>query len=320
MTDVLKIVIINGSNRQRASVCRALRNAGISAQLLEPDDLTAAIAALKNSTSLAEQRLRESEEGQTAHNGITVRQEQERFRQPLATATRLRAPFLTTLSHELRTPLNSVIGYAQMLLRHHYGPLTQEQVAVVERIFTNSQHLLGLIDKMLDLSQPEAASLKFNLEELNLANLIQEIADELRPLAEKKHLALQVHLGLTHPSIVNDRNRLRQILVNLISNAIEFTEAGTIQVAAQELSPHRLALTVRDPGLGIADHDLEHLFDQFWQADRSLKRQHGGLGLGLSAVKALVQAMQGSITVESQLGQGSTFRVELPRYCLPGKR
>ncbi len=231
----------------------------------------------------------------------------------LLEAARLKSQFLATMSHELRTPMNAVIGFSQLLLRQRQNPLTSQQADMMERILNNGKHLLTLINEILDLSRIEAGRLELKLEAFNLVTLIRATADELRSLAEEKHLALHVHADLQNSNVINDSVRLRQILVNLLSNAIKFTETGSVEVELKEISPDRLLLTVKDTGIGIADQELEHIFEEFRQVDQTLTKKYAGTGLGLAITKSLVQLMQGTITVDSKLGQGSTFRIELPR-------
>ena len=183
---------------------------------------------------------------------------------------------------------------------------------MVERILNNGKNLLALINDILDLSKIEAGRLELQLEEINLTGLILSTVDELRPLAEQKQLPLKVYNELKNPIVVNDSTRLRQVLINLLSNAIKFTDTGTVEVRIRE-SPVQLFLSVKDTGIGIAESELEHIFEEFRQVDQTTTRQHGGTGLGLAITKSLVNMMQGNITVESKLGQGSTFCVELPR-------
>lgn len=231
----------------------------------------------------------------------------------LLEAARLKSQFLATMSHELRTPMNAVIGFSQLLLRQRQNSLTPQQVDMMERILNNGKHLLTLIDDILDLSKIEAGRLDLKLEAFNLAKLVSATTDELRSLADEKHLVLQVHAELQNPHVINDSVRLRQILVNLLSNAIKFTETGTVQVEVKEISPERLVITVKDTGIGIAQDDLNHIFEEFRQIDQTTTRKYSGTGLGLAITESLVQLMQGIITVESKPGQGSTFSIELPR-------
>jgi PAS domain S-box-containing protein len=231
----------------------------------------------------------------------------------LQEAARLKSHFLAIMSHELRSPMNAIIGFSQLLLRQAHNPLAPNQQNMVERILNSGRHLLTLIDEILDLSKIEAGRLKLKLEEFNLAELVTATTEELRSLAEQKNLALQVKLNLQNPRVVNDKTRLRQVLVNLLSNAIKFTEAGSVSIEVSELLANRLAIAVKDTGIGIAEADIDHIFEEFRQVNQTLTREHGGTGLGLAITKRLVSIMQGKIMVESQLRQGSTFRVELPR-------
>ena len=146
-----------------------------------------------------------------------------------------------------------------------------------------------------------------------MAELVTTTVEELRSLADQKNLALQVKLTIHNPLVVNDSTRLRQVLVNLIANAIKFTECGGVWVEVWELSGDRMAIAVRDTGIGIAEADMGNIFEDFRQLDQTISRQHSGTGLGLGITWRLVGMMQGEVIVESQVGQGSTFRVELPR-------
>ncbi len=231
----------------------------------------------------------------------------------LLEAARLKSQFLATMSHELRTPMNAVIGFSQLLLRQRQNPLTPQQTDMMERILNNGKHLLTLINEILDLSRIEAGRLELKLEAFNLATLVRATADELRSLAEEKQIALHVHADLQNSNVINDSVRLRQIIVNLLSNAIKFTETGTVEVEVKDISPDRLLFAVKDTGIGIAKEDLGHIFEEFRQVDQTLTKKYAGTGLGLAITKSLVQLMQGTITVESQLGQGSTFQLEFPR-------
>jgi signal transduction histidine kinase len=184
---------------------------------------------------------------------------------------------------------------------------------MVERILNNGKNLLALINDILDLSKIEAGRLSLKLEEFDLSDLILTTIAELCPLADQKHLALQFDPRLDNPKVVNDSTRLRQVLVNLLSNAIKFTESGSVEVRAWELSPSRVAIAVKDTGIGIAESDIDQIFEEFRQVDQTTTRKYPGTGLGLAITKSLVQMMKGTITVESKLGEGSTFRVELAR-------
>ena len=231
----------------------------------------------------------------------------------LIEAARLKSQFLATMSHELRTPMNSVIGFAQVLLRQRTATLSPAQADMVERILNNGKNLLALINDILDLSKIEAGRLELKQEEFDLNKLITTTIAELRPLAEQKQLPIVFRRQLDSPIVINDSARVRQILVNLLSNAIKFTDLGSVEISLSETATNKILIGVQDTGVGIAESDLEHIFEEFRQVDQTTTRQYGGTGLGLAIIKSLVDMMQGSITVESTLGQGSTFYVCLPR-------
>ncbi len=262
-----------------------------------------------------EKRLEDQNEMLASQNQeLEIQRQQLRQRNlQLLEAARLKSQFLATMSHELRTPMNAVIGFSQLLLRQRQHPLTPQQADMMERILSNGKHLLALINEILDLSKIEAGRLELKLEAFNLVNLIRATIDEIRSLADEKHLALYVHTEIQNSNVINDSVRLRQVLVNLLSNAIKFTDSGSVRVEVKDISPERLAIVVKDTGIGIAEEQLEHIFEEFRQVDQSLAKKYPGTGLGLAITKSLVELMQGTITVESQLGQGSTFCLELPQ-------
>ena len=241
------------------------------------------------------------------------RQRIEQQNLQLIQAAKLKSQFLATMSHELRTPMNSIIGFAQVLLRQRKAKLSDSQTDMVERILNNGKNLLTLINDILDLSRIEEGHLELQLEQVNLIKLVWSTVAELKQDADQKQLSLKVYTHLENPIIINDSTRLRQVLINLLSNAIKFTETGSVEVKVNE-SPTQLLVSVKDTGIGIAESEQEHIFEEFRQVDQTTTRRHGGTGLGLAITKSLVSMMQGKITVESKLGQGSTFCLELPRY------
>ncbi len=264
--------------------------------------------------------LEEREERVAKQNAILVQQNQELENQrqqiqlqnlKLLEATQLKSQFLATMSHELRTPMNAIIGFSQLLLRQ--DQMSDPQADMVRRILNNGKNLLSLINDILDLSKIEAGRLELKLEEFSLPELLKATTEELRSLSEQKGLALSNQSKVKNPWVINDSARLRQVLVNLLSNAIKFTDAGCVEVSLVELSFDRYAIEVRDSGIGIAPENLTQIFEEFRQLDQTIARRHPGTGLGLAITKWLVQMMNGVISVESNLGQGSTFRVELPR-------
>jgi PAS domain S-box-containing protein len=231
----------------------------------------------------------------------------------LLEASRLKSQFLATMSHELRTPMNAIMGFSQLLQRQVSSLLTPQQGQMLDRIIGNGKTLLFLINDILDLSKMEVGELQLQPKSFHLLDLVGKTVEELRSLAEEKNLALEWDSGLENPYVYNDSDRTRQILVNFLSNAIKFTNTGSVTVGIRELSPDRIELTVADTGIGMSEKQQTQIFEEFRQADQTTTRKYSGTGLGLAITESLVHLMQGKISVESQLGKGSTFRVELPR-------
>jgi PAS domain S-box-containing protein len=250
---------------------------------------------------------------------ITIRKEAEaQLRQvqiqnaELVESDRIKQQFMAAVSHELRTPMNAILGFSDLLLRRFHQQYDSQQLSMIERIFNNGKHLLSLIEDLLDISKLREKSLQLHYQNFDLVELMLEVAKEIRPLATRKNLDLQVEAENAPVLIVNDHARLRQVLMNLLSNAVKFTNQGEVRIKAQQLSDDRVSITVSDTGIGIDPVHHSRIFREFWQVDQSLNRQHGGVGLGLAISAGLVKLMQGTITVESELGQGAVFRVELP--------
>lgn len=231
----------------------------------------------------------------------------------LVEADRLKSQFMSTMSHELRTPMNAILGFSDLLLRQFDPEEHQQQRAMLECIFRNGKHLLSMIEEILDFSKLKENHLELKLEVLDLGQLVHATSEEMRALATEKNLQLEVHLPQTSIAIINDSSRLRQILINLIANAIKFTDTGTVWVEAYEVSKDQVAIAVSDTGIGIDPIDQAYIFQAFRQINQTIVRRHNGTGLGLSIADSLVRLMRGKITVDSQLGKGATFRIELPR-------
>jgi len=235
--------------------------------------------------------------------------------QALLKASRLKSEFIATISHELRTPMNAIMGFSQLLLRQYPDPLSEQQLDMVKRIFDNSRNLLGMVNEVLDFSKIEANRLELHPETFQLSALVLSTVQELKALALDKNLTLTADIPdpIQTLQLTNDPDCLRRILVNLISNAIKFTEAGGVTLSLKQSSAEQVEIAVCDTGIGIPLKQLKTIFEPFRQADQSLTRCHAGTGLGLAITDSLVKAMQGQISVDSQLGEGSTFRVQLPR-------
>lgn len=250
---------------------------------------------------------------------VTLRkQAEERLRQSqlenlrLVEADRLKNQFLSTLSHELRTPMNAILGFSELLLRQFQRRQDTQLIEMVERIVRNGKNLMVMIEEMLDFARWKSNHLDLNPETFDLIELTYATVDELRSLADHKALEMHVHHSEPALFIFNDRTRLRQILTNLISNAIKFTDVGSIAVEIRQPSQGWFSIIVSDTGIGIASADQAHIFREFWQVNSTTTRRSGGTGLGLAIVHAFVTLMQGRITVESQVGMGTTFQVNLP--------
>ena len=285
-------------------------------------------AAIAINSARAIEKLKKQEQLLELQNELLIRQQEElenqgrRLQQQklqLLEAANLKSQFLDTMSHELLTPMNGIIGFSQLLLRQHKQLLTGQQTEMVGRILRNGKNLLVLIKDILDLSKIENGRTELETEEFDLAHLVMDVALEFGNQATDKNLAMFVSVCLQNPLIVNDKLRLRQVLVNLLSNAVKFTERGSISLEARELNGDRLVITVRDTGIGICPTQVPHIFDKFHQADQSISRQYPGTGLGLAISASLLTMMNGTITAESQPGKGSTFRIEFPRKINPEK-
>jgi signal transduction histidine kinase len=266
--------------------------------------------------ALAYKQLRENNELLIRKNHELEAQQQhiELQNLKLIEASRLKSQFLATISHELRTPMNAIIGFSQLLLRPKCGELSRQQRDMVERILNNGKHLLLLLNEVLDFSKLEAGRLDLKPEQFDLPKVVKTTVEEMRSLAEEKNLSVLVNIDLHNTIVYNDPTRVRQILTNLLSNAIKFTESGVIRIEVKELPDNQLQLAVSDTGIGISPQELQHIFEAFRQVDQSTTRRYPGTGLGLPIIKALLQMMNGTISVESQLGKGSVFCIELPRH------
>jgi len=215
------------------------------------------------------------------------------------------------VSHELRTPLNAVLGYTELLADGLYGEIPDRAKQVLERVQVNGAHLLGLINDVLDLSKMEAGELALNCEDYSLRSIIDIVVASTGSLAQAKHLALMAHVPDDLPKGFGDARRLTQVLLNIVGNAIKFTEQGTVEISAVAMDDI-FEIAIRDTGPGIVPNDRTRIFDAFHQVDNSTTRSKGGTGLGLSISKRLIEMHGGTIVVESEVGVGSTFVLRMP--------
>jgi GAF domain-containing protein/HAMP domain-containing protein len=229
----------------------------------------------------------------------------------LALASEHKSQFLANMSHELRTPLNAILGYAELLVDGIYGQLPERPSGVLERIQNNGRHLLALINDVLDLAKIEAGQLTLTIEDYSLPEVVRSVVTATEPLATGKGLKFTSTLQDNMPKGHGDARRLSQVLLNLVGNAIKFTDEGEVEIRGSA-DRGQFVLEVRDTGPGIPDADQDRIFGEFQQIDNSSTRQKGGTGLGLAISKRMVEMQGGTISVESVLGQGSTFRVVLP--------
>ncbi|WP_446402970.1 ATP-binding response regulator [Coleofasciculus sp. C1-SOL-03] len=320
----IPLVVITAHGNEQVAV--ALMKAGASDYLVKdkvsPTSLerivqnATRIYQAERQVELAHQQLRQTNEQLIRQNQELAQQRQQIQHQnlQLKELSKLKSQFLATTSHELRTPMNVIIGFAQMLLLQRHGSLTPSQVKMVQCILKNGKHLLSLLSEVLDFAQIEAGSLELKAEEFNVDQVVNSTVNNIRPLALQKGLDLSVTIQLKNPSVINDRSRLHKVLEHLLMNAVKFTKSGSIWVNVYEIELQRLVIEVEDTGIGLSQAELDYIFEAFRQVDQTIARQYDGTGLGLAMTKSLVQLMQGNITVESQVGEGSIFRVELPRY------
>ena len=230
-------------------------------------------------------------------------------------ANRTKSSFLANMSHELRTPLNAIIGLTDMMVGNAARFGTEKALEPLRRVHRAGTHLLGLINQVLDLSKIEAGKLELNLESVSLRPLVEEVIGTARPLAEQNKNRLSVECPSDLPPIEADAMRVRQILLNLLSNACKFTKDGSIilrVVRAVHQSQDCIAFAVTDSGIGMTPEQLGRLFEEFSQGDATTARQYGGTGLGLAITRRLCQMMGGDVSVSSEVGKGTTFTVRLP--------
>jgi signal transduction histidine kinase len=235
---------------------------------------------------------------------------QEKSRQ-LEVASQHKSQFLANMSHELRTPLNAILGYTEMMVDGLYGNLPDKAQGVLERVQSNGKHLLGLINDVLDLSKIEAGQLTLATEEYSVADMVATVMSATESLAKAKNIALVSTVPPGLPRGMGDARRLTQVLLNLVGNAIKFTDEGKVEIRAREQAG-RFKISVIDTGPGIARADQAKIFEEFQQVDNTSTRKKGGTGLGLSISRKIVELHGGYIAAESELGKGSNFKITIP--------
>lgn len=244
--------------------------------------------------------------------------ELEIARQRAEESTRLKSEFLAMMSHELRTPLNAIIGFTELILEELAGPVPPEQANYQRRVLMNARHLLDMISEILDLSRLESGQIEVRIMPIQLRTWLYTIVDEVRGSAEQKGLQFNIYLDPALPEIIEgEPNRLRQLVLHLLSNAVKFTENGFVELEIGKVDEAHWKIEVSDSGIGIPEHMQEMIFEEFRQVDATSTRAHGGTGLGLAIVRRLAQLMHGDVKLHSQPGAGSTFTVLLPLISAP---
>jgi len=263
---------------------------------------------LKTLNSDLEERIRSATADLAEQNARLQWQSQEVER-----ANRLKSEFLASMSHELRTPINALIGYSALLIDGVLGEINERQRDALQRGRAAAEHLLALINDILDLAKIEAGKMPLHLEEVELRDVISEVSQQIEPMLRKKQLEFIVDISTDCPALYTDRTKVRQVLLNLLSNAVKFTNRGRVSVIARcAQSDDGVQIDVVDSGIGIQDRDLQAIWEDFRQVDQSRTREYGGTGLGLSITRKLLDRLGGKANVRSTYGEGSVFSVTLP--------
>ena len=293
----------------------------LASLLLASVILSLSVAALVAYFRARENGLRKDAERQRTQLDDTIRalgaarDSATEAQQKAESASRAKSMFLANMSHELRTPLNAIIGYSEMLQEDATDMTPAEIAADLKKITGAGKHLLSLINDVLDFSKIEAGRMDLNLEPVDVATLMRDVEGTVAPVVKKQGNAFFVHADANVGTMIADPGKVRQVLLNLLSNAGKFTTNGTVTLRAVRTERHGedfLALSVEDTGVGLTREQFGRLFQAFSQADATTQRDHGGTGLGLALCRRFTLMMGGDIEVESKAGSGSTFTVMLP--------
>jgi signal transduction histidine kinase len=284
--------------------------------LLRPNQIVGALVVRRKepgqfSTGTVELLQTFADQSVLAIQNARLFREIEQKSRELEVASQHKSQFLANMSHELRTPLNAILGYTELMADGAYGEPSEKMQGILKRLEANGRHLLGLINDVLDLSKIEAGQLVLELSDYSIQDIAQTVRSTLEPLAADKKLAFKVEMAAELPPGRGDGRRLTQVLINLVGNAIKFTDAGEVAIKA-EANNGSFYVAVRDTGPGISAADQPRLFQEFQQADNAITKKKGGTGLGLAISKRIIEMHGGRIWVDSQPGQGSTFTFTLP--------
>lgn len=233
----------------------------------------------------------------------------------LREADKLKSEFIATVSHELRTPLNSILGFAKLLLKQKIGPLNPIQQTDLSVIYDSAQHLLSLVNDILDLSKIEAGKIRLDAEWVSVEEIIVGVMASTYILIEDKPIELKEEIESNLPKVYVDRGRIRQVVINILSNAAKFTDVGSITMRVRKITKNEqefVCFSIKDTGIGIAADDMDKVFEAFRQIDSSVARRAEGTGLGMPISYRLVSLHGGELWVESQVGQGSAFSFTIP--------
>jgi PAS domain S-box-containing protein len=331
-TTLISNFLLRPERRQveRTTIVDPMRGADFPAEIVSSKILNArgepvAIVSVVHDLTQAEENERLAQELQQLNDQLEDRirrailELEERNRQlewqsfELKKASRLKSEFLANMSHELRTPINVILGYVSLLRERIFGQLTDKQDEALAKTYQTSQHLLELINDILDLSKIEAGKMPLHVEPVFVAEVVAEISESLLPMVRSKNLSYATDIDRGLDPVRTDRTKLKQVLLNLLSNAIKFTQEGSVAVAVAPL-PERagVRIVVSDTGIGIPAEQIDAIFEDFRQVDQSHTREYGGTGLGLSITKKLITLLGGSVAVESSHGVGTRFTISLP--------
>jgi GAF domain-containing protein/CheY-like chemotaxis protein len=322
-----QVADLEPSSRANELVMRLGYRARLVVPLLSPDQIVGALVVRRKAAGEFPKNTIELLQTFAAQSVLAIQNArlfseiEEKGRQ-LAEASQHKSQFLASMSHELRTPLNAIIGVTEMLLEDARDLKRDDELEPLERVVRAARHLLALINDILDLSKIEAGRMELHLESFPLAPVIEEVAKTIEPLATQNANRLVVYCPADLGTIHADQIRVRQVLLNLASNANKFTDKGTVTIAAQLQRRERdwITITVTDTGIGMTEQQMGRLFQEFSQADSSTTRKYGGTGLGLAISRHFCRIMGGDITVQSKPGAGSTFTIRLPTVVRSDER